>query len=55
MQPNNMLNKRQAHYLRHLHAFVGTMTLAYCKGALNEADPLSQRGDKTSYLTSDFH
>jgi hypothetical protein len=39
------LKKRQALYLRDLHAFVGTMTLAYRKGALNEADPLNQRLD----------
>jgi hypothetical protein len=45
MQPNNMLNKRQARYLRDLQPFVGSMTLAYRKGALNEADPLSRRPD----------
>jgi hypothetical protein len=39
MQPNNKLNKRQARYLRDLHPFVGSMTLAYRKGA----DPLSRR------------
>jgi hypothetical protein len=32
-QPNNMLNKRQARYLRNLQPFVGTTTLAYRKGA----------------------
>jgi hypothetical protein len=38
-----MLNKRQAsRYLRDLQPFVGSMTLAYRKGALNEADPLSR-------------
>jgi hypothetical protein len=42
-QPNNMLNKRQARYLRDLQPFVGAMTLAYRKGALNEDDPLSRR------------
>jgi hypothetical protein len=42
-QPNNMLNKRQARYLRDLQPFRGSMTLAYRKGALNEADPLSRR------------
>jgi hypothetical protein len=45
-QPNNMLNKRQARYLRDLQPLVGTMmTLAYRKGAMNEADPLSRRPD----------
>jgi hypothetical protein len=39
------MNKRQARYLRDLHPFVGSMTLAYRKGALNEADPLSRRLD----------
>jgi hypothetical protein len=42
-QPNNMLNKRQARYMRDLQPFVGSMTLAYCKGALNEVVPLSRR------------
>jgi hypothetical protein len=42
-QPNNRLNKRQARYLRDLQPFVGSMTPAYRKGALNEADPLSRR------------
>jgi hypothetical protein len=41
MQPKNM-NKRQARYLRVLQSFVGSMTLAYRKGALNEAGPLSR-------------
>jgi hypothetical protein len=45
MQPNNMLNKRQAIYLRDLQPFVGSMTLAYRKGAVNEAGPLSRRPD----------
>jgi hypothetical protein len=40
-----MLNKRQARYLRDLQPFVGLMTLAYRKGALNEAGPLSRRPD----------
>jgi hypothetical protein len=40
-----MLNKRQARYLRDLQPFVGSMTLAYRKGALNEAGPLSGRPD----------
>jgi hypothetical protein len=44
-QPNNRLNKWQARYLRDLQPFVGSMTLAYRKEALNEADPLSQRPD----------
>jgi hypothetical protein len=30
-QPKNMLNKRQARYLRDLQPFVDTMTLAYRK------------------------
>jgi hypothetical protein len=42
-QPNNKMNKRQARYLRDLQPFAGSMTLAYRKGALNEADPLSRR------------
>jgi hypothetical protein len=45
MQPNNKLNKRQASYVRDLQPFVGSMTLAYRKGALNEAYPLSRRLD----------
>jgi hypothetical protein len=43
MQPNNRLDKRQARYLRDSQPFVGSMTLAYRKGALNETDPLSLR------------
>jgi hypothetical protein len=42
-QPNNMLNKRQARYLRDLQQFVGFMTLAYRKGAPKEAHPFSRR------------
>jgi hypothetical protein len=42
-QPNNRLNKRQARYLRDLQPFAGSMTLAYRKGDLTEADPLSRR------------
>jgi hypothetical protein len=45
MQPHNRLNKRQARYMRDLQPFVSSMTLAYRKGALNEADPLSRRPD----------
>jgi hypothetical protein len=45
MQPNNMLNKRQARYVRDLQPFVDSMTLAYRKVALNEVDPLSRRLD----------
>jgi hypothetical protein len=41
-QPSNMLNKRQARYLRDLQPFVGSMKLAYSNGALNEVDPLSR-------------
>jgi hypothetical protein len=44
-QPNKRLNKRQTRYLRDLQPFVGSMTFAYRKGALNEADPLSRRPD----------
>jgi hypothetical protein len=40
-----MLNKRQARYLRDLQPFVGSMTLTYRKGAMNEAHPLSRRPD----------
>jgi hypothetical protein len=43
MQPNNMLNKRQARYQRDLQSFVGSMILACRKGALNEDDPLCRR------------
>jgi hypothetical protein len=43
MQPYNMMNKRQARYLRDLQPFVGSMTLAYRKGALCEANTLSRR------------
>jgi hypothetical protein len=43
MQPSNMLNKRQTRYLRDFEPFVGTMTLAYRKGALNKTYPLSRR------------
>jgi hypothetical protein len=39
--PNNKLNKLQARYLRDLQPFVGSMTLAYRKEAVNEAYPLS--------------
>jgi hypothetical protein len=42
-QPKNMMNKRQARYLRDLQPFMGSMTLAYRKGALNEAYPLRRR------------
>jgi hypothetical protein len=38
-----MMSKRQATYLRDLQPFVASMTLAYRKGALNEAGPLSRR------------
>jgi hypothetical protein len=46
---------RQARYLRELHPFVGTMTLAYGKENLNEANPLGRRPDsvvRTSCHTS---
>jgi hypothetical protein len=51
-QPNNMLNKRQARYLRELQPFVGSMTLAYRKGALNGANPLSWRLDSVPQATA---
>jgi hypothetical protein len=51
MQPNNMLNKRQARYLRDLQPFAGSMTLAYRKGVVNEADPLSRRPDFVPHAT----
>jgi hypothetical protein len=50
-QPNNMLNKRQVRYLRDLQPFVGTMTLAYRKGATNEADQISRRPHFVSHAT----
>jgi hypothetical protein len=51
-QPNNkMINQRQACYLRDLQPFVGSMTLAYRKGVLNEADPLSQLHDFVPHAT----
>jgi hypothetical protein len=50
-QPNNRLNKRQARYLRDLQSLVGSMALAYRKGALNEADPLSRRLDFVPHAT----
>jgi hypothetical protein len=50
-QPNNTLNKRQARYLLDLQPFVGSMTLAYRKGALNEAHPLSRRPDLVPQAT----
>jgi hypothetical protein len=46
-----MLNKRQARYVRDLQPFVGRMTLAYCKGALNEAFPLSRRQNFVHHAT----
>jgi hypothetical protein len=42
-EPNNKLNKRQAHYMRDLQPFVGSMTIAYRKGAIHEANTLSRR------------
>jgi hypothetical protein len=38
-QPNKRQSKRQARYMRDLQPFVGSMTLAYRKGAMNEANP----------------
>jgi hypothetical protein len=51
MQPNKRLKKRQARYMRDLQPFMGSMTLAYRKGALNEADPLSRRQDFAPHAT----
>jgi hypothetical protein len=42
-QPNNSLNMRQALYLRELQPVVGSISLAYRKGALNKVCPLSRR------------
>jgi hypothetical protein len=50
-QPNNMQITRQARYLRDLQPFVGSITLAYRKGALNEPDPLSRRLDFVPHAT----
>jgi hypothetical protein len=50
-QPNNKLDKRQARYFRDLQPLVGSMTLAFRKGALNEADPLSRRPDFVPHAT----
>jgi hypothetical protein len=50
-QPSNRMNKRQARYLRDLQPFVGLMTLAYPKGPLNEADPLSRRPNFVTQAT----
>jgi hypothetical protein len=50
-QPNNKLNKRQARYLRDSKPFVGSMTLAYRKGALNEVGPLSRHPDFVPHAT----
>jgi hypothetical protein len=52
MRPNNMINKRQARYLRDLQPFVGSMTLAYRKGALNEVDQVSRRPDFVPQATT---
>jgi hypothetical protein len=51
MQPNNRLNKRQARYKRDLQRFMGSMTLAYRKGTMNEPDPLSRRQDLVPHTT----
>jgi hypothetical protein len=53
-QPNNWLNKGQARCVRDLQPFVGSMTLAYRKGALNKADPLSRRPDFVPHATVPF-
>jgi hypothetical protein len=42
-QPNNGLNERHARHLRDLQPFVGSITLAYRKGTLNQAHLLSRR------------
>jgi hypothetical protein len=46
-----MQNKRQARYMRDLQPFVGSITLAYRKGALDEAHPLSRRPDFVPHPT----
>jgi hypothetical protein len=50
-QPNKRLSKRQVRYLQELQPFVDTMTVAYRKGAMNEADPLSRRSHFVSHVT----
>jgi hypothetical protein len=45
------MNNRQAHYMRDLQPFVGSMTLASRKGAMNEVDPLSRRPDFAPHAT----
>jgi hypothetical protein len=50
-QPNNMMNRRQARYLRDLQPFVGSMTLASRKGAMNAADLSSRRSDFVPHAT----
>jgi hypothetical protein len=42
-QHNKRLNMRQPRYMGDLQPFVGSMTLAYLKGALKEGDPLTRR------------
>jgi hypothetical protein len=50
-----MLNHRQArYYLPDLQPFMGTMTLAYRKGALNEANPLSRRPYFVTIVSNTF-
>jgi hypothetical protein len=49
-----LLNKRQARYLRDFQSFVGSMTLAYRKGAMSEAYPLSRRPDFVPHATVPF-
>jgi hypothetical protein len=50
-QPNNMLNKRQACCMRYLQPFLVTMTLAYHKRAMDEANPLGRRLDFEPHAT----
>jgi hypothetical protein len=45
MQLNNKLDKRQVRYMRDLQPFVGSISLAHRKRALNKADPLSRSLD----------
>jgi hypothetical protein len=51
-QPNNMLSKRQARCLRDLQMFVGSITLTYRKGVMEEVDPLSRRPDFVPHATA---
>jgi hypothetical protein len=50
-QPNNILSKWQTRYLRDLQPFVGSMTLAYRKEALDKANQLSRRPNFVPWVT----